>query len=298
MRSVLAFAAAAALLAAPRASAAPAASVVWEVTLAPGAEISSADAILLDARLVNRTGGTITFHQDARPVLVLAKGKGMRVEKALPQATGIHETGNFMPLDGEVAHGFHLDLRRVFGRLPAGAYSLQVVYPAAAYRVEGAGKWPRRDLASAKIAFRVTATSLADAEAANPADSELAMVLDPPSTIDGKWKRYEQAVLRNVGRRPVTFRAYVRGDPAEPLLATLEWERWSPTAGWVSPGSLGWCGTGLGEFTLAAGASERLHVSPPSADGIYRFVLRVDVAAGGSRTVPLQAFVVDNLAAY
>ncbi len=251
------------------------AALVWEVT-AP-AQVTTADSIDVRVELRNR-GTAVQRWNPGPPTISLIPERGRA--RSLPVPDRMQQSGNVDPPPGEAAYSAQFDLRRLFGRLPAGRYQLRV--------------------GPARAAFAVTDTTLAAAERANPGIAGLDLVVEPLVIVDKAWRRPETAHLHNHTADPVSFRAYTWGhDPKTPLMPIITWERWHPALGWSSPaGQFGWCGTGLGEQTTAPGASEWLHVMHTSlTDGIYRYVLEVD--RGGAKVrVTSQAIQIDNLAAY
>ena len=72
-----------------------------------------------------------------------------------------------------------------------------------------------------------------------------------------------------------------------PLSTTMGYEKWHPKHGWIARG-FGWCGTGLGSFTLKPGASIRVMLNHPyEGDGIYRFRMHI---SGLGKNQPTSTF--------
>jgi hypothetical protein len=224
--------------------------------------------------LVNRGGAVASWNpQTPTATLVPAHGRA----RSRPIAEALHQSGNVSPPPGEAAYVAQFDLRRLFGKLPAGRYQLRV--------------------GPAHADFAIADTTLADAERASGRPAGLDLIVDPPRQVEKNLWRLETATLVNRSGAPVTYAAYIDNNPSHPLMTTMTWERWHPAHGWQSPGPMGWCGTGLGQQTTAAGARQRLHLLGGFSDGIYRYVLTVD-QGGRKLRIPSQAVLVDNFAYY
>ena len=131
------------------------------------------------------------------------------------------------------------------------------------------------DLKSPSVSFSIAKTSLAEAAAKSPASHGIALTL--PTKADAA--RGYKGLLTNKTELPISFSAYMTSFKANqpnfkpPLSTTNGYQKWHPKYGWQSRG-LGFCGTGLGTFTLEGGKSVAINLNTPyEGDGIYRFQL-------------------------
>jgi len=160
------------------------------------------------------------------------------------------------------------DLRRAFGRLPPGKYTLRV----------SAGAL------SGPAAFEVIDTSLEEAKKA----------WKGPEGIELRVKAPGVGVLVNRRKTAIGLWAYGGEQKGKPLDAMATAQQWTGRAFEAFAG--GFCGTGLEEVTIAPGA-EREIALPSMPDGILRLSVPCFLR-NGDQTTPVEAvtepFLVDT----
>lgn len=250
--------------------------LTWTIKMAN--EFTTLDAMEISCSLDNTSNELFTFERDPKPgkptLILTPKGKDP-ITAALEQIKGSwNESGNYQPKPGEVAHGFTVDIRLLFGFLPEGEYSLQVVYPKDAYSLKDYPPYKSQDIPSPRRPFVVYTTSLADAQESLPKDVGVTLKSDKPIVVDKRSRVVETGVLENNTDAPISFSAYTWEQKEDrPLSAIVTWEKWNTRFQWTLLGPPGWCGTGLGIFTLQPKQSVCVHLNGGLQDGIYRFAI-------------------------
>jgi hypothetical protein len=160
------------------------------------------------------------------------------------------------------------DLRRAFGPMPPGKYTVQIVHAASGYRTDVPGFQPKEIVAKP---FRLTVVKTTLQEAQKKNDGTKGLELRVETVKDRKV-----AVLTNRRNRPVTFQVYGPDRKQVPAQSLLMAEQWNGTKWQVAV--LGFCGTGLQSFVLKPGESRELHLPHYTREGIVR--LRMSCAEG------------------
>lgn len=275
--------------------------LAWTTTMAQ--DFTTHDALEFNARLNNASDQQFIFETGPKlgqPILVLTpEGKDPITVVLDHQREGFsNQSGNYKPKPGEVAHGFAVDLRLFFGALPAGNYTVEVVYPADKYEVKEFPGYKARAIHSPVIDFVIRETSLKEAQASMQSHIGPSIQTDKPVVVDEKWQVVKTGTLTNHTDQTMTFSAYTWGhQPGKPLSTTGTWEKWSPKHGWVSAGPIGWCGTGLGAYALEPGKAVTLAIDAGKPDGIYRYAIECRIEGENDlQTAYSNAILIDNTA--
>jgi len=164
----------------------------------------------------------------------------------------------------------HMSMEKMFGRLPAGKYSIYL---------------EAKQLRSKTVEFEIILATLEEAQQKTQIDGDLK--LEMRTTKDGR----RIARLKNTLNQQIIFSAYVneggKNDvdkqpaPGVVISGIVNTQRWNPRRGWSSYGG-GWCGTGLGQYTLKPGETVGIHVHPFTT-GIIRHHLSAYTMADGKR---------------
>jgi hypothetical protein len=206
----------------------------WHVQVVTASQYAPIEFV---AQLRNPTAEKVAFPaKEERPGIVLTletEGKPP-VRKPLPKELAAYKgTAEVEP--GQYAWYVSGDLRRAFGRLPPGRYTLRV--------------------GAAAAAFEILETSVEEARKNWTAPEGIDLLAK-----DGK------AILVNRRKTPISLYAY--GDRADqPLDALTTAQQWTGRAWTRSPG--GFCGTGLEEVVIPAGGRREIALLP-LPDGILR----------------------------
>lgn len=208
----------------------------WHVQVATCSRFAPVEFV---AMLRNVTTGKVAFQADGeRPAveLVLEPEGKPAVRKPLPKDV-VAWKGAAELEPGQ--YGWYLsgDLRRAFGRLPPGRYTLRVG-------------------TSLPAAFEVIDTTIEEAR-------------KNWSAPEGIELRIEKGVGVLVNRRKTAIALLAYGDRT-PLDGLVTVQQWTGRAWTRTPG--GFCGTGLSEVTIPAGARREIAL-PVLPDGIVRVSL-------------------------
>ena len=265
-------------------SASPAEGLTWELALPRS--FTTLDGVTITSQLKNSSGGQIiwdTGEKMAVPNLVLTpKGKDPFVIPMRPHAGFNRQSGNHKPKPGEIVQGFTVDLRVFTGRIRPGEYTAHIVYPKDTFTIRHLPGFKPVDLVSPKVSFIVQSTTLADAQDAIPANQDLMFTTDArivDKNDKAKVRHLSTGTVKNIGKQPVTFHAYTWGHEAgKPLSMIMNWNKWDPKHGWLDSQQLGWCGTGLGPYTLKPGESVKVILNNHMSDGVYRYQFNYSTA--------------------
>ena len=240
--------------------------LTWQIVLFR--DLTVHDPVRVTISLVNvSTTETLRVGGGEPEILLTPEGKETRRWKLRPDGIALRAPQGLVE-PGQVALQASLDLRKVFGKLPAGRYSLQVVMPGAP--------------SSETVTFEIVEASFEDAVKAH----------EPAEGLEFTVKE-GRGVLTNRRKEAIRFLAYGTGGDGtkfvEPLPTLLHWERWHPKLGWIAV-PMGYCGTGLGTFVLEPGKSCELELVPTDC-GIFRYVLhcQADSGAAMAKSNPLRA---------
>jgi hypothetical protein len=239
--------------------------LVWEVQVPK--VVASVGPVEVHATLRNAGEKALQFEAAGkRPplTLILMTDDGKPMRKPLPKQAQVR-VGPAELVRGQPAWSITVDLRDAYGELAPGNYRLRVVHAAKGYTTDHPGFRPA-EIASQTVRFEVVKTSLEAARKQSPPTPGFDFTVEKRK--DGKGYL---GVLVNRTKAAVTLLAY--GDhPARPLNTTPMAEYWTGR-GWKREGG-GFCGTGLGSVTIAAGA--RCEISlPVYRGGIVRFAISV-----------------------
>jgi hypothetical protein len=191
---------------------------------------------------------------------------------------------------------FRVDLRSLFGKLPAGKYSIQLRYPSSSFQIRGLEGYEHEDLRSPVMKFEIVETTLEDALRAAKSPSAVRFEID--ERVKGKPAT---GTLTNKTKAPIRFHAYMSyakpGKPrfVAPLSTIMTTQHWHPKSGWTAR-PIGYCGTGLGTYVLEPTASVKVSLNPlHSGDGIYRYQISYTSKDGKTRGTALsKPFVVST----
>ena len=254
--------------------------LAWTLSLAR--DFTTLDALVIDAQLLNASKKQLIFDTGpkmGKPKLILTpKGKDPIVAVMDGREGVRNPAGNYKPKPGEKAQGFKIDLRLFFGKLPAGEYAIQTIYSKDGYVIKGDAPYKPSDIASPVMHFTIRDTTLKAAQASMPKPGDLVFQTDEPVAIDPDAQRVVKlvrtATLTNKGDKPIVFPAYLWDQPkGQPLSVTATWQRWNPEQGWFQDEVLGFCGTGLGRYTLKPNASVQIMINGALSDGVHRYTL-------------------------
>jgi len=240
------------------------------------AAVATQDSVWIEVMLTHRFDHPIGFHiePDAAPLLVLtAKGKKPQVRPLTSQPALQRLRYDTRSQDGRL-YEFRADLRGYFGKLEAGTYDIEVVFPAKGYRIEGRPGFQRVD-AKVKATFLVSAGDLGAASRAILPEHR--MIVRNPPAADGP----PTGTLTNGFKKPILVRVPPSPDGSAqkaPLRLNMVWQRWDPLHDWRFPvNELPEDRTHWPVYRLAPGQSVSV-VLPEwelEGDGIYRFGVAV-----------------------
>jgi len=152
-------------------------------------------------------------------------------------------------------------------------------------------------ISTALLLLASIAVAQSDQTAAEPIALEDVLLAEPMVTLnvnphDPDKEAWEHtATVTNHGELPISFAAYM--PYAETLSTTIGWETRGAEAGWQAA-PLGFCGTGLGSYTLEPGQSVEIYVPRISAPGEHRYNLHVQQdGLPTSHPIVSEAFVVE-----
>ena len=240
------------------------------------------DALSVTCTLSNVSAGQITILDAANKVdfvLTAQNQKPVRREMKGLQLQGANVR------KGGYLYRFSTDLRRLFGRLAPGRYTVRLVLPGTAYKIKGVQS--ARDVPSADVTFDVVKTTLAAARRAGQKTSDVKIEL-----IANQGKAPTFCKVTNTGNRTIGITAYVFGPKDQPLTCiSFMHEKWTGRK-FIQLWSGGWCGTGLGDVRIKPGESRKLEIISLT-EGIGRFKLTY-TASGKSRTAYSDAVLIDT----
>lgn len=182
---------------------------------------------------------------------------------------------------------FDVDLRKVFGRLGPGTYSVQLRYPRNSFEIQDGLRFDG-DLVSPEATFTIRTASLADAQNSARASTDVTIVAD--SSEPRGYYGDAIGIVTNHLDKPVVISAYDSApDGGEfavrpPLRTTMYTKRWQAGTGWP-PQDGGFCGVGLGAFTLPPGESVKVMIYTLGGDGVWRCQLNYRIAGTGTNGV-------------
>ncbi len=239
------------------------------------------DALSVTCTLSNVSGGQLTIPEAANKVVFILTGQDqepVRREMKDLQLQGANVR------KGGYLYRFSADLRRLFGRLKPGRYTVRLVLAGSAYKIKGVQN--ARDVPSADVTFHVVKTTLADARQATKKAGDVRI-----EVIPNKGKAPTLCNVTNTGNRPISISAYV-GPKDQPLTCiSFVHEKWTGR-GFIQTSMGGWCGTGLGEVQIKPGESRQLAIISHT-EGIGRFALSYS-ANGKSHTAYSDAVLIDT----
>ena len=274
--------------------------LTWTMKMAR--DFTTADALDINARLENSSDRQFTFETEgksSKPLLWLkARGENERITPLVPKEDYWYSKGKYKPKPGEAAEDISIDIREFYGRLPAGIYQFQIIYPKTAYQLIDYPKYSPADIKSAPVLFIIRDTSLAEAQASIPVNQDIRLVMDKVSTAEKRWMKSGR--LENHGKHSISLSAYTGERKGGVLSITYQVEKWTPNVNWTAASSGLWCGTGLGSYELTPGEKVPVHLNLQAyRDGIYRFAVTYSVKKGAStysRKTYSKALAVDALA--
>ena len=239
------------------------------------------DALFVTCTLSNVSGGQITIPEAANRVDFVLTGQDQNPVRR--EMKGLQLQGANVRKGGYL-YRFSTDLRRLFGRLKPGRYTLRLVLPGSAYKIKGVQN--ASDIPSADVSFVVIKTTLADARQATKKAGDVKI-----EVIPNKGKAPTLCRVTNTGNRTISVSAYV-GPKDQPLTCiSFVHEKWTGR-GFIQTSMGGWCGTGLGEVQIKPGESRQLAIISHT-EGIGRFKLSYS-ANGKSRTAYSDAVLIDT----
>lgn len=271
----------------------PADGMTWHLSVPK--EVTTLDAVTLTSHLKNTSGRQFVFDfdgQTASPQLVITPKGGDPITIPMDRHPGFrHQSGNHKPKDGEIVQGYSVDLRVFTGKLAEGQYTIQIVYAKGDYAILDLPGFKPADLASPKATFVVRKTTMDEARASLPKNKDVRFTIDPPvvdKNDQAKVRHYRTGTVKNTGDKPITFSAYTWGhEKGQPLSMIMDWNKWNPEHGWLDNQQLGWCGTGLGPYTLKPGESVKVMLHPALEDGVYRYQFNYGVGEKPKKYEPL-----------
>ncbi|MEE8106675.1 MAG: hypothetical protein V3T86_14160 [Planctomycetota bacterium] len=202
------------------------------------------------------------FARSGDLVVVLRGGRENNKDrrKTMPIAWATGETR----VGGGNLGSCHLFMEKMFGRLPAGKYSIY---------------FEVKQIRSKTVEFEVITATLEGAKQKTQTDAKLKLELR--TTKQGT----RIARLKNTLNHQIIFSAYVNGgkqpEPGVVVSGIVNTQRWNPRRGWAQSGG-GWCGTGLGQYILKPGETVDISVHP-FMTGIIRHHLNASTMADGKR---------------
>ena len=244
----------------------------WTVSLQK--DYTPFDALTYRAFLANAGERPVALsYKGDRPEIILALERvgaaSERTLKLLP-AGDLVTRRNSTVQKRESAWSIHGDLRRSFGELPPGTYEFSLHWKKGSFGIRDLDGFNPIALPSARIRFKVRATTLAAAKKANPTLANI------PFTVLRRKDRWI-GVLENKSDKPIVVSAYGGDRKGIPLSSMATSQRWDGTAYRGTPG--GFCGTGLMPVMIKPGAKRELSL-PAAFPGIHRWVVSVAIGTG------------------
>lgn len=280
----------------------------WGVRMAE--EVTSFDSVWVESVLENWADTPVLFHPDTKvgPSVVLTpKGKPAQARSILGKPGPQWLAYQRKSLPNESLHSFRIDLRAFFGKLPAGTYQVQFVFPAEGYRLQGPG-FKTQELKSPVRTLRVSTTSLEDASAHAKAARDVVAIKRDGKPADEKDA--PRATLSNgfyfgvlIPVVPPSGESPEKSKP--PFRLRLDYQRWHPRHGWYFPRRLPEDGKGSGLWLHALHRGKSVPVLLPDADldgdGLYRYAFKAyDMETRGAGFIGYgysEPFVVDRVRA-
>jgi len=246
-------------------------------------EFAGIGALPFQVTLYNVSGAPMLYRLDGErpPLEFLLRRHGEKAERrvALPEKIDvIPVAAGRLPANGQ-AWIVRADLRRVFGPLEPGRYTVRVVHAAKGYRTDIKGFAPA-EVSSTTHAFEIIETSLEEARKNSPGSKDVAM-----RVVEGKDGARIVRVT-SLAKTPLNFFAYTV-DGREPLSSLVLAQNWTGRS-WAG-GQGGFCGTGLAPVVLAPGQTRDLQ-APQMHEGIVRLMLDFTDAAGKPLRVQSEPF--------